>query len=27
VNLRYAVAGDPVPPGAEVAIMPPVQGG
>jgi molybdopterin converting factor small subunit len=27
VNLRYAVPGDPVPPGAEVAIMPPVQGG
>ena len=27
VNLTYARPGDPIPPGAEVAIMPPVQGG
>ncbi len=27
VNLAYAARGEPIPPGAEVAIMPPVQGG
>ena len=27
VNLAYAARGDVIPPGAEVAIMPPVQGG
>ncbi len=27
VNLAYAARGEQIPPGAEVAIMPPVQGG
>ena len=27
VNLAYAARTEPIPPGAEVAIMPPVQGG